>query len=82
MNKLTFCFYILVMLFPVSVPAEEKTLQEQLDEIRIMIEREQIRNIELKAELAKKEEEAEALRQKLQQVEDEIAALKTKHNLG
>jgi septal ring factor EnvC (AmiA/AmiB activator) len=82
MNKLTSYLLIPVMLLPCSIQAEDKSLQEQLDEIRIMIEREQIRNIELKAELAKKEQEAEELRQKLQQIEDQIVAIKAQHNLN
>jgi septal ring factor EnvC (AmiA/AmiB activator) len=82
MKKLIINLFVIVMLYPFSICAEEKSLQDQLDEIKIMIEREQIRNIELKAELAKKEQEAEELKQKLQEIEDEINDLKAKHNLN
>jgi septal ring factor EnvC (AmiA/AmiB activator) len=82
MKKLIISLFLIVMLFPLSTYAEEKSLQDQFDEIKIMIEREQIRNIELKAELAKNEQEAEELKRKLQDIEDEIDALKAKHNLN
>ena len=82
MNKLSRHLVIFSMvIFPLSIRAEETSLQNQIDEIKIMIEREQIRNIELKAELARKEQEAGELKQKLQSIEDEIDALKTKYNL-
>ena len=82
MKKLIISLLIIVTISPLSTYAEEKSLQDQLDEIKIMIEREQIRNIELKAELAKKEQEAEELKRKLQDIEDEIDLLKAKHNLN
>jgi predicted RNase H-like nuclease (RuvC/YqgF family) len=82
MTKLIISLFAIVMLFLYQVHAEEKSPGEQLEEIRIMIEREQIRNIELKAELAKKEQEAEELKLKLQQIENEINDLKAKHNLN
>ena len=68
--------------FPLSIHAVDKSLQDQIDEIKIMIEREQIRNIELKAELAGKEQDADELKQKLRGIEDEIDALKAKYNLN
>jgi chromosome segregation ATPase len=82
MKKLITSLLIIVTISPLSIYAEEKSLQDQLDEIKIMIEREHIRNIELKAELAKKEQEAEELKRKLQDIEDEIDVLKAKHNLN
>lgn len=82
MKKLIINLFIIATLYPLSTYAEEKSLQDQLDEIKIMIEREQIRNIELKAELEKKEREAEELKQELWKIEDDIDALKAKHNLN
>ena len=82
MNKLTLHLVIFLVIFPLSIQAEDKSLQDQIDEIKIMIEREQIRNIELKAELARKEQDADELKQKLQGIEDEINALKAKYNLN
>ncbi|OGT71863.1 MAG: hypothetical protein A2W76_05090 [Gammaproteobacteria bacterium RIFCSPLOWO2_12_47_11] len=82
MNKITLRLAILMIVFPFSVQAEDKSLQDQIDEIKIMIEREQIRNIELKAELAGKEQDADELKQKLRGIEDEIDALKAKYNLN
>ena len=80
MNNLIVSLFVLMTLFSLSSYAEEKSLQDQLDEIRIMIEREQIRNIELMAELSKKEQEADELKQKLRQIENEIKTLKAKQN--
>jgi len=80
MNNLIVSLFVLITLFSLSSYAEEKSLQDQLDEIRIMIEREQIRNIELMAELSKKEQEADELKQKLRQIENEIKTLKAKQN--
>jgi len=71
-----------MVIFPLSIQAEDKSLQDQIDEIKIMIEREQIRNIELKAELARKEQNADELKQKLQDIENEIDVLKAKYNLN
>lgn len=82
MNKLTLCLVIFLVIFPLSIHAEDNSLQDQIDEIKIMIEREQIRNIELKAELARKEQDADELKQKLRGIEDEIDTLKVKYNLN
>jgi septal ring factor EnvC (AmiA/AmiB activator) len=82
MNKLALCLVIFMVIFPLSIQAEDKSLQDQIDEIKIMIEREQIRNIELKAELARKEQNADELKQKLQDIENEIDVLKAKYNLN
>ena len=82
MNKLTLSIIIFMAVFPLSIHAVDKSLQDQIDEIKIMIEREQIRNIELKAELAGKEQDADELKQKLRGIEDEIDALKAKYNLN
>lgn len=82
MNKLTLCLVIFLVILTFSIQAEDNSPQDQIDEIKIMIEREQIRNIELKAELARKEQDANELKQKLQGIEDEIDALKVKYNLN
>ena len=82
MKKLTLYLVIFLIVIPVSIHAEGKNLQDQIEEIKIMIEREQIRNIELKAELARKEQESDELKQKLRGIEDEIDALKAKYNLN
>ncbi len=82
MHKLTLRLVIFLVIFPLSIQAEDNSLQDQIDEIKIMIEREQIRNIELKVELARKEQDADELKQKLRGIEDEIDALKAKHNLN
>ena len=82
MNKLTLSLVFFIVIFSHSVQAEDKSLQDQIDEIKIMIEREQIRNIELKEELASKEQHADELRKQLQGIENEIDALKVKYNLN
>ena len=82
MKKLTLYLVIFLVVTQVSILAEGKSLQDQIEEIKIMIEREQIRNIELKAELARKEQESDELKQKLRGIEDEIDALKAKYNLN
>ena len=81
MKKQGFCLVVLLHLFSLSLSAEEQSLQDQIDEIKIMIEREQILNIELKAELATRETEVSELKLRLREIEDKIDALKQEHNL-
>lgn len=82
MNKPVLCFFILTSVLPLPVTAEEHSLQDQIEEVKIMIEREQIVNIELKAELAARETEVDELKTKLKSLEDSIEALKQEHNLS
>ena len=81
MKKVLFCLIILMNMYSLQLPAEEKSLQDQIDEINVMIEQERTKNAELKAELASKETEVSELKLKLKEIEDKIEALKREHNL-
>ena len=82
MKKTALCLAIMTSLHLLPAAAEEYSMQDQIEEIKIMIEREQIVNIELKAELASRETEVSELRLKLREIEDRIDALKQEHNLS
>jgi len=82
MKKTALCLVILTSLHLLPAAAEKYSVQDQIEEIKIMIEREQIVNIELKAELASRETEVSELRLKLREIEDRIDALKQEHNLS
>ena len=81
MKKTLFCLIVLLNIYSLQLPAEEKSIQEQIDEVKAMIEQEQTKNAELKAELASKETEVSELKLKLREIEDKIEALKKEHNL-
>lgn len=81
MKKTLVCLIILINLFPLQLSAAEKSLQDQISEVKVMIEQERTKNAELKAELATRETEVSELKLKLKEIEDKIKALKQKHNL-
>lgn len=82
MNKPVLCFFMLTSVLLLPATAEEPDLRDRIEEVKIMIEREQIVNIELKAELATRETEVDELKTKLKSLEDSIEALKQEHNLS
>ena len=81
MKKPALYLFLLINVCLQPVLAEATSLQDQIDEIKIMIEREQLTNIELKAELASRESEVSELKLKLKEIEDKIETLKKEHNL-
>ena len=81
MKKTALYLFILINSFSALVFAEETGIKDQIEEVKIMIEREQLVNIELKAELAAREAEVSELKLKLREIEDKIEALKREHNL-
>ena len=82
MYKIKLLIVLLISLLSVSTQAVDKSLVDQIAEVKAMIEQETVLNTELKAKLATKETEISELKLKLKEIEDMIAGLKQKHNLG
>ena len=74
--------YIILCLIQSPVQGNDKSLEDQINEAKEMLEQEKITNVELKAELAARETEAGALKQKLREIEDKIDTLKKEHGLN
>lgn len=81
MQKFLIRLFILFILSPLPTHAFAMAVQEEIAEIRAMIETETQRNTELKTLLAQKEKEMRDLKQNLKNIEDKIATLKLEHNI-
>jgi septal ring factor EnvC (AmiA/AmiB activator) len=75
------CLFIFLCLIQSPIQAEDKSLEDQIAEAKELLEQEKIISVELKAEIAARETEAETLKQKLKEIEDKIEALKKEHGL-
>lgn len=76
MNKPVSLYVALVCAVPLSLLAEGDSPGEQIAGVNAEIAAAQQLNLDLKTQLAAKETEAAALREKLKHIEDQIEALK------
>lgn len=76
MNKKALCLIALLNIFPVLSYAEEKSVQDQLNETKSQLEREQTSNNELKEQLTAKEGEVTSLKEKIKELEEKVANMK------
>jgi hypothetical protein len=67
---------------PLPIMAVDKSLENQITEVKELLEQEKIKNVELKAAISARESEAIGLRQKLMSIEDQIKALKKEHSIN
>ncbi len=74
-------FTLLLYVLSGAVLAENPGLEKQLAEVNVKIEQEKVINTELKQRLAARELEMSDLKSRLENVEDQIAALKAEHHL-
>ena len=74
-------FFVLALFYVSSLQAEDIPLQEQLEDVKAKIEEEKAINAELRAQLATRETRVSELKLQLSEIEEEIAALKRKHNI-
>lgn len=81
MPKLITRILILLSLYLLPNLVVAMTVQEQIAEIRAMIETETQKNKELKTLLAQKEKEITDLKQNLNNIEVKIASMKQEHNI-
>lgn len=82
MKQRLFYLYIFLCLVQFPLQAADKSLEDQVAEVKEMLEQEKITNVELKAELAARETEAGTLKQKLSKIENRIETLKKEHGLN
>jgi hypothetical protein len=82
MRKHFFYFFIFLCMHTLPIMAVDKSLENQITEVKELLEQEKIKNIELKAAISARESEAIGLRQELMSIEDQIKALKKEHSIN
>lgn len=73
MNRHTILLTMLLVLFSVTVIAEEASIQDQIIEFKNRIEELEKSNEQLRVEITNKDEEVIGMKQQLQELEDQIA---------